>query len=157
MTFSGCDTSPTVDCCSFSICPTQSPEELGTGFAQIFQKKFKTFSRPFQDLKSTIPDQKKNNAKQTKKKCYVPFCCKHTNFVAFAPAIRKTCAERRAHACLLATALKRFARLIAQSNEQTVRSPDHAKNIRSFRTRFTGRSLTDTTTSTLSLSAPRFR
>ena len=29
MTFSGCDTSPTVDCCSFSICPTQSPEELG--------------------------------------------------------------------------------------------------------------------------------
>ena len=30
MTFSGCDTSPTVDCCSFSICQTQSPEELGT-------------------------------------------------------------------------------------------------------------------------------
>ena len=31
MTFSGCDTSPTVaiDCCSFSICRTQSPEELG--------------------------------------------------------------------------------------------------------------------------------
>ena len=29
MTFSGCDTSPTVDCWSFSICPTQSPEELG--------------------------------------------------------------------------------------------------------------------------------
>ena len=29
MTFSGCDTSPTVDCCSFSICWTQSPEELG--------------------------------------------------------------------------------------------------------------------------------
>ena len=28
-TFSGCDTSPTVDCCSFSICRTQSPEELG--------------------------------------------------------------------------------------------------------------------------------
>ena len=28
MTFSGCDTSPTVDCCSFSICRTQSPEEL---------------------------------------------------------------------------------------------------------------------------------
>ena len=27
--FSGCDTSPTVDCCSFSICRTQSPEELG--------------------------------------------------------------------------------------------------------------------------------
>ena len=27
MTFSGCDTSP--DCCSFSICRTQSPEELG--------------------------------------------------------------------------------------------------------------------------------
>ena len=29
MTFSGCDTSPTVDCCLFSICRTQSPEELG--------------------------------------------------------------------------------------------------------------------------------
>ena len=29
MTFSRCDTSPTVDCCSFSICRTQSPEELG--------------------------------------------------------------------------------------------------------------------------------
>ena len=29
MTFSGCDTSATVDCCSFSICRTQSPEELG--------------------------------------------------------------------------------------------------------------------------------
>ena len=29
MTSSGCDTSPTVDCCSFSICRTQSPEELG--------------------------------------------------------------------------------------------------------------------------------
>ena len=29
MTFSGCDTSPTVHCCSFSICRTQSPEELG--------------------------------------------------------------------------------------------------------------------------------
>ena len=29
MTFSGCDTSPTVDCCSLSICRTQSPEELG--------------------------------------------------------------------------------------------------------------------------------
>ena len=29
MTLSGCDTSPTVDCCSFSICRTQSPEELG--------------------------------------------------------------------------------------------------------------------------------
>ena len=29
MTFSGCDTSPTVDCCSFSICRTQSQEELG--------------------------------------------------------------------------------------------------------------------------------
>ena len=29
MTFSGCDTSPTVDCCSFSISRTQSPEELG--------------------------------------------------------------------------------------------------------------------------------
>ena len=29
MTFSGYDTSPTVDCCSFSICRTQSPEELG--------------------------------------------------------------------------------------------------------------------------------
>ena len=29
MTFSGCDTSPTVDCCSCSICRTQSPEELG--------------------------------------------------------------------------------------------------------------------------------
>ena len=29
MTFSGCDTSPTVDCCSFSICRTQSPKELG--------------------------------------------------------------------------------------------------------------------------------
>ena len=31
MTFSGCDTSPTVaiDCCSFSIWRTQSPEELG--------------------------------------------------------------------------------------------------------------------------------
>ena len=29
MSFSGCDTSPTVDCCSFSICRTQSPEELG--------------------------------------------------------------------------------------------------------------------------------
>ena len=29
MTFSGCDTSPTVDCCSFSICRTQSPEEVG--------------------------------------------------------------------------------------------------------------------------------
>ena len=29
MTFSGCDTSPMVDCCSFSICRTQSPEELG--------------------------------------------------------------------------------------------------------------------------------
>ena len=31
MTFSGCDidTSPTVDCCSFCICRTQSPEELG--------------------------------------------------------------------------------------------------------------------------------
>ena len=29
MTFSRCDTSPTVDCCSFSICWTQSPEELG--------------------------------------------------------------------------------------------------------------------------------
>ena len=29
MIFSGCDTSPTVDCCSFSICRTQSPEELG--------------------------------------------------------------------------------------------------------------------------------
>ena len=29
MTFSGCDTSPTVDCCSFSIGRTQSPEELG--------------------------------------------------------------------------------------------------------------------------------
>ena len=29
MTFSGCDTSPTVDCCSFSICRAQSPEELG--------------------------------------------------------------------------------------------------------------------------------
>ena len=28
MTFSGCDTSPTVDCCSFSFCRTQSPEEL---------------------------------------------------------------------------------------------------------------------------------
>ena len=58
-----------------------------------------------------------------------------------------------ANACLLVTALKRFARLIAQSNEQLqtmVRSPDHAKNIRSFRTRFAaaGRSLTDTTTST---------
>ena len=29
MTFRRCDTSPTVDCCSFSICRTQSPEELG--------------------------------------------------------------------------------------------------------------------------------
>ena len=32
MTFSGCDstdTSPAVDCCSFSICRTQSPEEFG--------------------------------------------------------------------------------------------------------------------------------
>ena len=29
ITFSGCDTSPTVDCCSFSICRTQSQEELG--------------------------------------------------------------------------------------------------------------------------------
>ena len=29
MTFSGSDTSPTVDSCSFSICRTQSPEELG--------------------------------------------------------------------------------------------------------------------------------
>ena len=29
MTFSGCDTSPTVDCCSFSIGRTQSPEKLG--------------------------------------------------------------------------------------------------------------------------------
>ena len=29
MTFSGCDASPTVDCCLFSICRTQSPEELG--------------------------------------------------------------------------------------------------------------------------------
>ena len=29
MTFSGCDTAPTVDCCLFSICWTQSPEELG--------------------------------------------------------------------------------------------------------------------------------
>ena len=29
MIFSGCDTSPTVDCCLFSICRTQSPEELG--------------------------------------------------------------------------------------------------------------------------------
>ena len=29
MTFSRCDTSLTVDCCSFSICRTQSPEELG--------------------------------------------------------------------------------------------------------------------------------
>ena len=28
MTFSDSDTSPTVDCCSFSICGTQSPEEL---------------------------------------------------------------------------------------------------------------------------------
>ena len=79
----------------------------------------------------------------------MPFCCKHTNFVAFAPAILKTCAERRAHACLLVTALKRFARLIARSIEQTVRSPVHAKNIRSFRMRFAGRSLTDTATSTL--------
>ena len=30
MTFSGCDTSPTVDCCSFSICRTQSPEAWRT-------------------------------------------------------------------------------------------------------------------------------
>ena len=29
MTFSGSDTLPMVDCCSFSICRTQSPEELG--------------------------------------------------------------------------------------------------------------------------------
>ena len=30
MTFSGCDTSPMVDCCSFSICRTQTrPEEIG--------------------------------------------------------------------------------------------------------------------------------
>ena len=29
MTFSRCDTLPTVDCCSFSFCRTQSPEELG--------------------------------------------------------------------------------------------------------------------------------
>ena len=29
MTFSGCDTLPMVDCCSLSICRTQSPEELG--------------------------------------------------------------------------------------------------------------------------------
>ena len=29
ITFSGCDTSPAVDCCSFSICRTQSPAELG--------------------------------------------------------------------------------------------------------------------------------
>ena len=30
MTFSDCDTSPMVDYCSFSICQTQSPEELGS-------------------------------------------------------------------------------------------------------------------------------
>ena len=29
MTFSGCDTSPTVDSCLFSICRTQTPEDLG--------------------------------------------------------------------------------------------------------------------------------
>ena len=121
-------------------------------FFRKIQDFFKTFSRP--KVKNSRP----KNKKCKKKQCYVPFCCKHTNFVAFAPAIRKTCTERRAHACLLVTALKRFARLIARSNEQTVRSTDHAKNIRSFRTRFAGRSLTDTATSTLlSLSAQRVR
>ena len=57
-----------------------------SGFAQIFQKKIKTFSRPFHDPKSKIPHQK--NLKILR-----AFCPKHTNFGAFAQTIRKTCAE----------------------------------------------------------------
>ena len=41
MTFGGCDTSPTVDCCSFSICRTQSPEELG----RVDERSLGTYAR----------------------------------------------------------------------------------------------------------------
>ena len=53
MTFSGCDTSPTVDCCSFSICRTQSPEEpgrvgersLGSGCQAVVRRHWLFFSK----------------------------------------------------------------------------------------------------------------
>ena len=61
-------------------------EEIFSGFAQIFQKNIKTFSRPFQDPKSKIPDKKNLTMLRA-------FCSKHTNFAAFVQAIRKTCAE----------------------------------------------------------------
>ena len=78
-------------------------------------------------------NKKKKKRKKETMLC-IRACCKHTNSVAFAPAIRKTCAERRAHACLLVTALKRFARFMARSNERRF---DH-QITQSFRTKFAG-------------------
>ena len=107
---------------------TKQNYRVRTDFSEIIQDFFNTFSRPkVNNSRPQIPDNVVNI---------------QTLLLLRQTSGKHALAERHAHACLLVTALKRFACSIKRPD---IRS--RKEHFRSFRTRFARRSLTGTTTS----------